>query len=280
MASVVHRLSLPAETRTCLQDAFDMKENVVNTLVCDQHLRQTILPMVRKELGSDTITFRKFKVNAVHTNRYYNDDWHIDRYLCDGSPCNSEYAADQQQTNHSVVIYLDSAHFEFVENGKNVTLALNAGDFIIFPSTIIHRAKLDDKDIVRRAIVLFDVCEPSPDYHRVIIKCPPVMHWPIPHYLGFKPTNYAMPRLLLRQIYGWRFIPKWCRDASDGNALISWEITKEGNKARPGPSHKIGTSIYPERDAPAKEQIISKTSLVTYFLALLDAFTFNFYYSK
>lgn len=281
--SVVQRIKLDPETRTTLQDAFNMETNTVNTAACDVALRQTVLPMFRELLGSEKLTFRKFKVNAVHTNRYYNDDWHIDRYWCDGRGTNDKqaavYRADEQLENHSAVIYLDTAHFEFVEGGEQKTVDLAPGDAIVFPSTVIHRAKLVPEDRVRRAIVIFDLCDAEqPSYDRVIIKCPRMMHWPIPHYLGINIKSYVMPRLLAKHIYSWRFLPSWCRAKRSRGSLVSWEISTEAT--RPGPAHNIGTSVYPERNSPPTEQLVDKQSLPMYMLALLDAALLGWYSTK
>lgn len=129
-----------------LQDAtigFDTSANKIRSTkiswISDQEillpLKDKILETNKSKNWNYTITgMFPFQYSVYNKNDHY--DWHVDK-----RPVNA--GEDEKKLSFSLILNNDykGGELEFKDSNENISLDLNKGDMVIFPSFLLHRVK-------------------------------------------------------------------------------------------------------------------------------------------
>ena len=129
-----------------LQEAtvgFDTSTNKIrSTKISWISAKEILLPLKDKILETNKSKDWNFTVTGMFPFQYsvYNKndhyDWHIDR-----RPVHQ--GEDEKKLSFSLILNenYEGGELEFKNSDENISLDLNKGDMVIFPSTLLHRVK-------------------------------------------------------------------------------------------------------------------------------------------
>lgn len=280
---------LSTEDLEALGACFDSHTVFADALT--KEVSQRLLPKVAKRMGWARATCRKLRANtSTSVSIRYNSDFHRDRHLFGSAPQNSKERQVAAWNNVSAVIYLDAASFSYIEESawdnpkqrKTVEKDYPAGTMIFFPSSLVHKATESKFETTRRTIIAFDledadIQEPIP---HAIVRMPSIMQWAAFHLFlrNDQVESVVFYYLFSDSLYGWRFLPRWCRQAS--LCRVHWQIT-----APPAKEQKLGevphnSSIYMPPTEQKHVTFYDYSWFFGYVWRLIDAYTFRYGYSR
>lgn len=302
--------SLALQDRKALEACFEVEKLAVADNMLRREVGERLLPQISSLLKWNSgASCRKLRANdAQSVNIRYNSEFHRDRHLFGTAPDGSKLRRKEAWANLSAVVYLDRASFEYFEDTawdypkrtSPVKRTFEGGTMILFPSSLIHKASDDPAfQTNRRTVILFDIVQArnkngASSFSTIptaIIRMPwwlqaPVFHW-VTSSKDFVP-RWALWWLFSHSMYGWRFIPSWCRKVAI--CRVHWQITEPtdpGNDDDTYNQHSViplNSSIYMPVDSS-----YNKDSRITYYdfsnpfgyaLRLVDAYTTKVYYTR
>lgn len=278
-----------------LAKCYDLAGRTVSVDPLREVTRQSLLPKVAKRMGWAEANCRKLRANDVQSVTIrYNSDFHRDRHLYGGE--DSEELKKAAWTNLSAVIYLDKSSFEYIEDSsyknpkeqKVVTNTFEGGTMIIFPSSLVHKARPIPDNLKasnsRRTLIMFDIeCAGVNDVPHAIVCMPAIFQRPALHVIlsELAIQRYVLRTLFSGSMYAWRFMPRWCRSKSI--TRVHWQITTPKDV---GPDESkivaLNASIYmPKPEKPTSTvYFYDYRNMIGYLLRLLDAYTFGFFFTR
>lgn len=275
--------SLSTEEIATLAACFDTPKRTVRSNSLREKVKEVVLPKVSRRMGWASARCVKLRANDVASvSRRYNSDFHRDRHLY-GLASNKAKVA---WTNLSCVVYLDEATFEYVEGSaaanppkpKIVQKSFDPGTMIIFPSSLVHKAKDDPSlDTTRRTIIVFDIedADTVQTVPHAILCLPTFTQKPAFHsFLSETQVQfYVLRSLFTDSMYAWRFIPQWCRQAAI--CRVHWQVTTPHTQEKHDSRDVVplNTSIYMTREASDNVTYYDFRSFFGFVLRLIDAYT-------